>query len=45
MALGELTDEQWELIAECLPKRRRIRKGGRPRVADRKCFEGILWIL
>lgn len=45
MAWRALTDKQWELIQQYLPKPRRNRKGGRPPVDDRKCFEGILWIL
>ena len=45
----KLTDEQWEKVKEVLPKRKRPwlkrKRGGRPPVNDRKCFEGILWIL
>jgi len=40
-----LTDAQWTHIAPLLPKPRRKPLGGRPRVDDRACFEGILWIL
>lgn len=40
-----LTDVQWEKIKDHLPKARECPRGGRPRVADRACFEGILWIL
>ena len=42
---GRLTDKQWALISPHLPKAKRNPKGGRPRADDRKCFEGVLWIL
>lgn len=42
---SELTDEQWNKIAPHLPKAPPARRGGRPRVDDRRCFEGILWVL
>jgi transposase len=45
MAWRSVTDKQWELIKQYLPKRRRSRKGGRLPLDDRKCFEGILRIL
>ena len=45
MAWRRLTDRQWALIREHLPARRASEKGGRPWSDDRKCFEGILWIL
>jgi transposase len=45
MAWRAVTDTQWELIKEQLPRRKRRTKGGRPPAGDRKCFEGILWIL
>ena len=45
MAWRALTDKQRELIQQDLPKSRRNRKRVRPPVDDRKCFEGILWIL
>ena len=45
MAWRSLTDKQWDLIKEHLPKRPPSKKGGRPPADDRKCFEGILWIL
>lgn len=44
MTWRAVTDEQWELIKEQLPRKRRT-KGGRPPADDRQCFEGILWIL
>lgn len=45
MAWRAVTDRQWELIKEQLPRRKRGTKGGRPLADYRKCFEGILWIL
>ena len=41
----ELTDEQWNLIADLFPDFPVGPKGGRPRVASRPCAEGIIWIL
>lgn len=45
MAWRKLTEAQWERIRPLLPEKKRSSKGGRPRADDRKCFEGILWIL
>ena len=50
MAWKKLTDRQWEKVKAELPERKRPwrkkdRKGGRPPLDDRACFEGILWIL
>ncbi len=45
MAWRAVTDKQWALIREQLPKRPRRKKGGRPPADDRRCFEGILWML
>ena len=42
---SELTDEQWSKIEPLIPKRKPSKKGGRRRVEDRRCFEGILWVL
>ena len=42
---SELTDEQWSKIEPLIPKRKPSKKGGRKRVEDRRCFEGILWVL
>ncbi len=42
---GLLTDAQWEKIQPLLPKAPRRKRGGRPRAADRKVLEGILWVL
>ena len=49
MSWNGLTDAQWEKVSSCLPKRKKPwlkrKRGGRPPADDRKCFEGILWIL
>lgn len=45
MAWRAVTDKQWEGIAAQLPKRPLTPRGGRPRLSERQCFEGILWIL
>ena len=41
----ELTDEQWIKIAPFLPEPPRSAKGGQEPIANRHCFEGILWVL
>jgi transposase len=41
----KLTDEQWAKVEPNLSKPRVSNKGGRPPADNRKCFEGILWIL
>jgi transposase len=45
MAWRAGTDIPWKLMAAPLPLRRRHRRGGRPPLSDRRCFEGILWVL
>ena len=40
-----LTDAQWAQVRGHLPTPKRSPQGGRPRADDRKCFEGILWVL
>lgn len=45
MAWRAGTDTPWKLMAAPLPLRRRHRRGGRPPLSDRRCFEGILWVL
>lgn len=40
-----VTDELWSFVELLLPKRRRGRKGGRPRVPDRAVFTGIVYVL
>lgn len=42
---SELTDEQWSKLEPLVPRRASSRKGGRPPISDRACFEGILWVL
>lgn len=39
---SEMTDEQWSKIEPLIPNRMPSKKGGRKRVEDRRCFEGIL---
>ena len=41
----ELTDAQWAKVEPLLPKPAISAKGGRRRVSNRRCFEGILWVL
>ena len=43
--LAPLTDEQWWSIQARLPEHAAGPQGGRPRLDDRHCFEGLLWIL
>src|ERR687896_189811 len=45
MAWRGLTKQQWEAIRVHLPVPKVSPRGGRPRIDDRRCFEGILWIL
>src|SRR5919109_3735683 len=45
MAWRKLTEQQWEAIRVHLPQPKASLQGGRPRVEDRRCFEGLLWIL
>jgi transposase len=45
MAWRGLTKLQWAAIRVHLPQPKTASRGGRPRVPDRRCFEGILWIL
>lgn len=40
-----LTDELWCTVRPLLPKHRPSPKGGHPRCDDRKCLEGILYVL
>lgn len=41
----ELTEAQWTKVEPLLPKPAISAKGGRRRVSNRRCFEGILWVL
>jgi hypothetical protein len=41
----ELTDAQRSKIEPLIPKRKPLKKGGRKQIDDRRCFEGILWVL
>ena len=45
MAKPLLTDELWERIRPHLPPEPPKPKGGRPRVTDRACLTGILFVL
>jgi transposase len=40
-----LSDAQWDRAAPHLPQHPTSPKGGRPRISDRDCLEGILWLL
>jgi hypothetical protein len=41
----KLTDEQWAKIERLLAQRKPSRRGGRPRIDNRRVFEGILYVL
>ena len=45
MAIRKLTDEQWHRIQCHIPRKPLAPKGGRPWANDRKCLEGILWVM
>ena len=45
MAWRRLTEQQWKAIRVHLPQPKVSPRGGRPRVDDRRCLEGILWTL
>ena len=40
-----VTDELWELVEPLLPRHERGPRGGKPRVPDRVCLTGILFVL
>ena len=43
MAKGDLTDQEWTLVARYLPPERG--RPGRPAMDNRRMFNGILWLL
>jgi transposase len=45
MSAPLLPDALWNLIQPLLPLSPRRPKGGRPRLSDRSCFTGILFVL
>ena len=45
MAKPLVSDELWELIRPLLPAHEPSPKGGRPRLQDRACLTGILFVL
>lgn len=45
MTWRKLSNEQRQKIKEQLPAQQKKPQGGRPAADDRRCFEGILWIL
>ena len=45
MAWRGLTTHPWNAIRVHLPPPQVSPRGGRPRLNDRRCLEGILWIL
>ena len=46
-AMGKLLvpDELWELVEPLLPQHQYIPGGGKPRISDRICLAGILFVL
>jgi transposase len=46
-----LSDREWERLRPRFPRppkkrrRRRDRKGGRPRLDDRRCFDAVIWLM
>ena len=45
MVTALISDDLWNLIAPLLPPLRSKPKGGRPRVPDRACLRGIVFVL
>ena len=40
-----LTEQQWSLLAPLFPEPQSSPQGGQQPIANRHCFEGILWML
>jgi transposase len=40
-----ISDKQWQKMAPLFPQHPPSPKGGRPRIDDRECLEGLLWLL
>jgi len=45
MAIALLPDRLWELVEPFIPVAQANPKGGRPRLADRACLTGIVFVL
>ena len=45
MAKPLVSDELWAVVAPLMPKPRPKKKAGRPRVPDRACLTGIVFVL
>jgi len=45
MAKPLVSDELWAVVAPLMPKPRPKKKAGRPRVSDRACLTGIVFVL
>ncbi len=45
MAKWLVTDELWEVVEPLLPRHEPSPRGGKPRVPDRVCLRGILFVL
>jgi transposase len=45
MAKALVPDELWQVVEPLLPRRRRKRRRGRPKVSDRAVLTGILFVL
>ena len=45
MATPLVPDELWAVIAPLLPREKAKPKGGRPRIPDRACLAGIIFVL